>query len=59
LTQPDIGGKRSKWIAKLLEYDLDIKPTKLDKGQGLAKLLADSNYKVLEVYYICNNSGKS
>jgi hypothetical protein len=49
LTQPDIDRRRSKWIARILEFDLDIKPTKLIKGQGLAKLLADSNYKALEI----------
>jgi hypothetical protein len=41
LIQPDIDGRRSKWIAKILEFDLEIKPTKLIKGQGLAKLLAE------------------
>ena len=32
----DLDGKRGKWIAAILEYDLEIKPTKLIKGQGLA-----------------------
>jgi hypothetical protein len=32
LTQPDPEGKRGKWIVVLLEYDLEIKPTKLIKG---------------------------
>jgi hypothetical protein len=32
LIHPDIDGKRSKWIAKILEFDLEIKPTKLVKG---------------------------
>jgi hypothetical protein len=40
LIQPDIDGKRGKWIAKILEFDLEIKPTKLIKGQDLARLLA-------------------
>jgi hypothetical protein len=40
LIQLDIDGRRSKWIAKILEFDLEIRPTKLIKGQGLAKLLA-------------------
>jgi hypothetical protein len=40
LIQPDIDRRRGKWIAKILEFDLDIKPTKLVKGHGLAKLLA-------------------
>jgi hypothetical protein len=39
LTQPDNDGKRGRWIANILEYDLEIKPTKLVKGQGLEKLL--------------------
>jgi len=31
-------GKRGKWIAKIQEYGLEVKPMKLVKGQGLAKL---------------------
>jgi hypothetical protein len=46
LVQPDIDGRRSKWIAKILEFDLEIRPTKLIKGQGLAKLLAEANSKL-------------
>ena len=49
LIQPDIDGKRRKWIAKILEFDLEIKPTNLVKGQGLARLLAESNCKELGV----------
>jgi hypothetical protein len=43
LIQPDIDGRRSRWIAKILEFDLEIKPTKLIKGKGLAKLLVEEN----------------
>jgi hypothetical protein len=32
LIQPDMDGKRGKWISKILEFDLEIKPTKLIKG---------------------------
>ena len=32
LTQPDPDGRRGRWIAALLEYDMEIKPTKLVKG---------------------------
>jgi hypothetical protein len=49
LIQPDIARKRSKWIIKILEFDLDIKPTKLVKGKGLDKLLVESNCKALGV----------
>jgi hypothetical protein len=47
LMQPNIDERRSKWIAKILEFDLEIKPTKLIKGQGLAKMLVESNCKAL------------
>ena len=49
LTQSDSNGRRSRWIAVLLEYDFDIKPTKLIKGKGLAKLMARSNYDPLDL----------
>jgi hypothetical protein len=40
LTRPNPEGKRGKWIVVLLEYDLEIKPTKLIKEKGLAKMMA-------------------
>jgi hypothetical protein len=52
LIQPDIDGRRSKWIAKIMEFDLEIMPTKLIKGQGLAKLLAEANYQALGISFI-------
>jgi hypothetical protein len=56
LIQPDIDGKRAKWISKLIEFDIDIKPTKLIKGQGLAKLLAEENCEVLGINFININA---
>jgi hypothetical protein len=32
IIQPDIDGRRGKWIAKIIEFDLEIKPTKMIKG---------------------------
>jgi len=52
LVDPDIDGKRSKWIAKILEFDLELKPTRLVKGQCLARLLAKSNFKYLGVNFM-------
>ena len=49
LTQAELDGRRAKWIATLLEYDIEIKPTKLVKGQGLAKLMAQSNHEALGI----------
>jgi hypothetical protein len=52
LVQADSDGKRGRWLAKIQEFDLEIKPTQLVKGQGLAKLLAESNFRALGI----NNS---
>ena len=51
LTQ-DPDGKRGKWIAIILEYDLEIKPTKLIKGQGLAKLMVKEKFQALAINMI-------
>jgi len=32
LVQTDLEGRRGKWIADFLEYDMEINPTKLVKG---------------------------
>jgi hypothetical protein len=47
LVQPDNDGRRGRWLAKIQEFDLEVKPTKLMKGQGLARLLSKSNFKEL------------
>ena len=54
LTQPESEGKRGHWIAKIMEYDVEIKPTKLVKGQGLAKLLTYSNCQELGLNVVFN-----
>jgi hypothetical protein len=59
LTQPDPEGRRGKWIVVMLEYDLEIKPTKMIKGQGLAKLMAQSNCDVLGINFIADLSTNS
>jgi hypothetical protein len=52
LVQADSDGKRGRALAKIQEFNLEVKPTKLVKGQGLAKLLAESNFRALGI----NNS---
>jgi hypothetical protein len=37
-------GEWAKWMAKIQEYDIEIKPLKVFKGQGLCKLIANSDY---------------
>ena len=54
LTQDEIERKRGKWIATILEYDIEIKPTKLIKGQGLAKLMTETNCQALDVNELDN-----
>lgn len=49
LVQGDSEGKRGRWIEKIQECKLEIKPTKLIKGQGLAKVLSESNCQALGI----------
>ena len=49
LVHSDGDGKRGRWLAKIQEFDLEIKPTRLVKGQVLAKLLAKSNFRALDI----------
>ena len=42
LIQKELGDQRGNWLTTLQEYDLEIKPAKLVKGQGLCKLVAEA-----------------
>jgi hypothetical protein len=37
-------GKWANWLEKIQEYDIEIKPLKVVKGQGLCKLIVNSDY---------------
>jgi hypothetical protein len=52
LTQDNSYDRSGKWIDIILEYDIDIKPTKLIKGQGLEKLMAESNFHALDINFL-------
>lgn len=52
LTQNGPNSKRGKWIAIILDYDIEIKPTELIKGQGLAKLMVESNFNALDINFV-------
>eukprot|EP00253_Pinus_taeda_P035394 PITA_35394 len=56
LTQLDIDEKRAKWIAKVIEFNIGVKPTKLVKGQGLSKLMAEENYSLCDINCIGSNT---
>jgi len=53
LTQPDANGRRAKWISKMIEFNIELEPTKLVRGQGLAKLLAEENCRSLDIDFLC------
>jgi hypothetical protein len=52
LVRPDSDGRRGQWLAKIQEIDLEVKLTKLVKGQGLEKLLAESNFRALGINHL-------
>lgn len=57
LTQLDPKGKRAKWIAILLEYDLEIKHWNLVKTQGLAKLMTQPSIDFIEIKFLDTSTG--
>jgi hypothetical protein len=42
LVQKELGKKRANWVTSLQEYDIEITPTQIVRGQGVCKLVADS-----------------
>ena len=43
LVQKDVGEKRANWVTALQEYDVEIKPASIVKGQGFCKMLAGAS----------------
>ena len=43
LIQKELGEKRAHWMTALQEYDLEINPVNIVKGQGLCQISAQSN----------------
>ena len=42
-SQQEVLGRRCRWINRIQEFNIEIQISKLVKGQGLAKLMAQSN----------------
>ena len=42
LVQKELGEKRANWVTSLQEYDLEITPAQIVRGQWLCKLVVDS-----------------
>jgi len=43
LLQRVVGEKIANWVTKLHEYDIEIRPTKIVRGQGFCKMLAGAS----------------
>ena len=56
LTQTESEGKMEHWITNIMEYDVEIRPTKLVKGYGLDKFLVDSNCQYLCIHLMKDQS---
>jgi hypothetical protein len=61
-TQQELGECRGNWMTIIQEFDLEIKPTHIVWGQGLCKLVAESQDVVLKEeegweneFYVCSN----
>jgi len=44
LIQREVGEKRSNWITALQEYDVEIQPTKIVRGQGFCKKITGASH---------------
>eukprot|EP00253_Pinus_taeda_P011268 PITA_11268 len=43
LMQRELGEKRANWVTALQQYDLDIRPAKIVRGQGFCRILAGAS----------------
>ena len=59
MSQHHCQGIRGKSVSNIQEYDLEIKPTKLIKGQGIAKTLTQGNEKALGIIFQNSDSEQS
>jgi hypothetical protein len=48
LVKKELGEKRANWVTSLQEFDLEITPAQIVRGQGLCKLVVDSETKQKE-----------
>ena len=55
LLNKDINEKRTRWITKVMEYDMDIKITNLVRGKGLCEEFLSSFDIVEEVALLIEN----
>lgn len=56
LTQGEIDGKRAQWIAKSIEFNIEVRTTKLVKCQFLVKLMGEENCSLIDINCMGPNS---
>ena len=65
LIQKDVGENRANWITARQEYDLEIKPASIVRGQGFCKMLAgashisESSFEEVHTYKVSLNDVES
>ena len=50
LIQRELGEKRANWVTALQEYDVEIRPSKIVRGQGFCRMLTGSSHLSSEEY---------
>ena len=48
LMQRELGEKRANWVTTLQEYDVEIRPSKIVRGQGFSKIITGASHLPLE-----------
>lgn len=55
--QIEMIGKRCRWINRIQEFNMEIQITKLVRGQGQAKLMAEANIQANQICNVGNEDG--
>ena len=50
--QNELGERRGKWMAIIQEYDMEIQPMKLVRGQALAQTLSTTGPGLVQQVYV-------
>ena len=55
-SQKEVSGRRCRWINIIQELNIDIQVTKLVRGQGLTKLMAETNLQANRIDDNCRDN---
>ena len=54
-SQKEVSGRRCRWINRIQKFNIEIQITKLVRGQGLAKVMAQSNLDANKINVITDD----